>query len=230
MCVVCEFKKRSLTYPQARSIMDFDDEFTRKTFNFESVHEYYYQASCYHFLPSVARPTLCLNALDDPIVPDKVIPYSQLAANPHIILATTKFGGHLGWFQNRLFPRRWFAPPVAEFLAALARADLSMQQDSQKDSQEKSGYISQGTSPIKSFFPSPSKPPVANQSVQTQPPAQREDRSSALQYLVSLLGGGPERGAQQQQMMLHPSRQAAGKIASVLLLFSLLLGYWARRR
>jgi predicted alpha/beta-fold hydrolase len=211
--------------------MDFDDEFTRKTFKFESVHEYYYQASCYHFLPSIVRPTLCLNALDDPIVPDKVIPYSQLAANPHIILATTKSGGHLGWYQNRFFPRRWFAPPVAEFLAALARADLSMAQENRRNSKEQSESRSRETLPVKSSsFTSPSKPPVANQSVQTtQPSAQREDRSSTLQYLISLLGG-PAQGAQQQQMMLHPSRQATGKLASVLLLFSLLLGYWARRR
>jgi predicted alpha/beta-fold hydrolase len=104
--------------------MDFDEEFTRKTFQFESVHEYYYHGSCYHYLPTIKRPTLCLNALDDPIVPDHVIPYSQLSSNPWIVLATTPRGGHLGWYSNWLIPKRWYAEPVSEFFIALVKVGV----------------------------------------------------------------------------------------------------------
>ena len=106
---------------QSKTIMDFDERFTRKTFDFDSVHDYYYQASCYHYLPQIKRPTLCLNALDDPIVPGKVIPFSQLLANPWILLATTQMGGHLGWYQNWFYTKRWHGEPLADFISALLK-------------------------------------------------------------------------------------------------------------
>ena len=38
-----------------------------------------------------------LNATDDPVIDAGVAPKDAIAANPHIILAETTSGGHLGW-------------------------------------------------------------------------------------------------------------------------------------
>ena len=45
-------------------------------------------------------PLLCVNALDDPIAPKEAIPreaFGPAGGNPHLMLATTPTGGHLGW-------------------------------------------------------------------------------------------------------------------------------------
>ncbi|KAI8918081.1 Alpha/Beta hydrolase protein, partial [Entophlyctis helioformis] len=112
----------------AKYLVDFDEACTRRAFNFRSADEYYRHASCAQHVPDVAIPTLLFSALDDPIAPPELIPYRESRANPHVILATTAHGGHLGWFdgtsiQNILFPgRRWFAKPVAEFAKAILLA------------------------------------------------------------------------------------------------------------
>lgn len=54
----------------------------------------------------VVTPLLCLNNEDDPFIPDELPDAAGTAAltsnaNPHIIAARTKRGGHLGWLQVR---------------------------------------------------------------------------------------------------------------------------------
>jgi predicted alpha/beta-fold hydrolase len=59
--------------------------------------------------------------MDDPVVTSEVIPWQEIKSNPNVILATTKFGGHIGWFKGgNLFPKeRWFPTPVREFIHAI---------------------------------------------------------------------------------------------------------------
>ena len=81
----------------AKSIRDFDEAITRRSFGFSSVDEYYkYSGSC-HRLPKVTIPLLCIQAEDDPIAPDRAVPYEAIRESPHAILAVSKAGGHLGW-------------------------------------------------------------------------------------------------------------------------------------
>lgn len=59
-----------------------------------------------------------------------MIPYYEIKSNPHIILATTKRGGHLGWFRcglDNIVPKeRWFPKPVGEFIHAIMESHLSL--------------------------------------------------------------------------------------------------------
>ncbi|WFD42160.1 hypothetical protein MPSI1_000799 [Malassezia psittaci] len=89
-------------------------------FPFESAEDYYMHASPANVLHKIARPTLALNADDDPIVPLKELDSVHIALkkNPNLILAHSKHGGHLGWFAS-LSAVRWVHNPVGEFLAAL---------------------------------------------------------------------------------------------------------------
>lgn len=63
---------------------------------------------------------MLLTALDDPIANWETVPYHEVEVNPHIILATTDKGGHIGWFELAgLKPKRWAHKPVSEFINAI---------------------------------------------------------------------------------------------------------------
>jgi predicted alpha/beta-fold hydrolase len=106
----------------AKSIMEFDAAATAKSFGFKTVHEYYRFGSSAQDIPYITTPCLFLTALDDPISNSEVIPYYEIKSNPNAILATTKTGGHLGWFSynGSFIPgTRWFQKPVSEFIHAI---------------------------------------------------------------------------------------------------------------
>ncbi|KAH6573915.1 hypothetical protein BASA50_004488 [Batrachochytrium salamandrivorans] len=112
-------------------MVDFDEACTRRAFNYHTVEEYYRQASSAQYIPSIAIPMLMLSACDDPVANFEVLPWRECLYNPHVVLATTSRGGHLGWFEaswsNFLLPgRRWFAKPVGEFIKAILEANLSL--------------------------------------------------------------------------------------------------------
>jgi len=111
---------------KSKTLAEFDELFTRRVFNFESLGSSYHNASCYHVLKDITCPTLCLNAKDDPIVPDRIIPYSELMANPNILLAVTERGGHIGWYENWLRPRRWFSDSVSEFAGIILQVFVAL--------------------------------------------------------------------------------------------------------
>jgi predicted alpha/beta-fold hydrolase len=62
---------------------------------------------------------LCLNALDDPIAAPECIPYDEIKTNPNVVLATTDYGGHIGWFEHNKKPIRWMVKPLTEFIIAM---------------------------------------------------------------------------------------------------------------
>lgn len=104
---------------QAKFIYEFDDRLTRKSFKFRTVHEYYRQASSAQYVPDIRIPMLLFSAVDDPIAPRPGIPFFEVKENPHVILALTAQGGHLGWFEGAIKPKRWFAKPVGEYISAI---------------------------------------------------------------------------------------------------------------
>ncbi|WFC98076.1 hypothetical protein MYAM1_000798 [Malassezia yamatoensis] len=91
-------------------------------FPFGSAEDYYMHASPANVLHRIARPTLAVNADDDPIVPLKELDsvHTALKENPNLILAHSRNGGHLGWFAS-LSAVRWVHNPVGEYLTALNR-------------------------------------------------------------------------------------------------------------
>ncbi|KAG8887098.1 hypothetical protein FRB98_000568 [Tulasnella sp. 332] len=89
---------------------------------FRSADAYYLWAGGHWKLPGIQVPFLAINSVDDPIVAE--IPYEIASKNPWVCLTTTRFGGHIGWFEGPLFgrkgepPHRWMKKPVLEWFAA----------------------------------------------------------------------------------------------------------------
>lgn len=106
----------------AQTIREFDDLVTRPMGDYDTVNDYYRDASSSVVIKKVRVPLLCFNAIDDPISPAESIPYDEIKINPNVVLATTQHGGHLGWFEGIWSPTRWVVKPLAEFIVAMFEA------------------------------------------------------------------------------------------------------------
>ncbi|KAJ3152066.1 hypothetical protein HDU86_005911 [Geranomyces michiganensis] len=115
----------------SRFLYEFDDAFTSKLFGFRTVHEYYRMASSAQYVPDIKVPFLIFTALDDPIVEPEVLPTFETLANPHVVMAATRHGGHIGWYTGTLNPEQWINNPIGEFIGAVFEAHKSLSPEEQ---------------------------------------------------------------------------------------------------
>ncbi|QEL55925.1 YheT family hydrolase [Chromobacterium paludis] len=97
---------------RARTFIEFDDLVTAPLHGFGTALNYWTQASSKPKLASIARPTLVLNARNDPFLPESALPEpSQVSATVtldfpedggHVGFATGPFPGHIDWLPQRL--------------------------------------------------------------------------------------------------------------------------------
>lgn len=97
-----------------RTIADFDHLITAPLNGFKDGHEYWSACSSATFLSSIRRPTLLLNAKDDPFFPGESLPHEQVSLNPQLTADFPDSGGHVGfitgdsplhavsWAENRI--------------------------------------------------------------------------------------------------------------------------------
>lgn len=102
---------------RARTLWDFDDQFTAPVHGFRDAADYYARASSLPFLASIRLPTLLLNARDDPFLPEDVLDHVVAVAqgNQYLQVEFPDRGGHVG-FTAGAFP--WNAWYYAEWRAA----------------------------------------------------------------------------------------------------------------
>jgi predicted alpha/beta-fold hydrolase len=94
----------------------FDELVTAPLNGFASAAHYYAQCSSGPILHRICRPTLLLNAKDDPLAPTPV-PFEALA-NPNLSVVATEKGGHVGFVSGTLFrPRYWAEQQALDFLS-----------------------------------------------------------------------------------------------------------------
>ena len=59
-----------------------------------------------------------LHSSDDPIIPFDCVPVDECEANPNVITAITKKGGHVCYFMGPDGKKRWYTYAAADFLNA----------------------------------------------------------------------------------------------------------------
>ncbi|XP_062098651.1 embryogenesis-associated protein EMB8-like isoform X2 [Humulus lupulus] len=104
---------------KSRTIRDFDDHATRLVGKFETVDTYYRRCSSAGYVGNVSIPLLCVSALDDPVCTREAIPWDECRTNKNVVLATTKHGGHLAFFEGLTAARLWWVRATGEFLRVL---------------------------------------------------------------------------------------------------------------
>uniref|UniRef100_A0A7N5JTU6 Phospholipase ABHD3 n=1 Tax=Ailuropoda melanoleuca TaxID=9646 RepID=A0A7N5JTU6_AILME len=90
---------------KAKSIREFDKRFTSVMFGYQTIDDYYTDASPNRRLKSVGIPVLCLNSVDDVFSPSHAIPIETAKQNPNVALVLTSYGGHIGFLEG-IWPRQ----------------------------------------------------------------------------------------------------------------------------
>ena len=99
---------------QVRTLKQFDERFTAPAHGFAGADDYYYRSSAIRVIDRIRIPTLIIHAEDDPFIPFAPLKDPAVVNNPHILLAGTAQGGHVGfisadpnhedsfWAENRI--------------------------------------------------------------------------------------------------------------------------------
>jgi len=88
-----------------KSLMEFDNLYTAPIHGFENAIDYYEQCSSIGFIESIERPTLIVNAMNDPFLSGDCYP-SHLHVHPYLKFEYPGRGGHVGFAlfnQNGLY-------------------------------------------------------------------------------------------------------------------------------
>ena len=83
----------------ARTFAEFDDWVTAPLHGFESMQDYYDRCSSVNYLKGIDKPTLIINAYDDPFMTRDVIP-GEDQLSEHVTLEVSDFGGHVGFING----------------------------------------------------------------------------------------------------------------------------------
>ncbi len=84
---------------KARTFAEFDDSVTAPLHGFDGKQDYYDRCSSVHFLNGIRKPTLIINALDDPFMTRSVIPEPERLSE-HVTLEIAEAGGHVGFING----------------------------------------------------------------------------------------------------------------------------------
>ncbi len=102
-----------------QTLPEFDDLVTGPVHGFKHAADYWARSSSAAFLPRIRRPTLLVNAKDDPFLPAVALPVRAVSENSFLRAEFPTSGGHLGFLEGRWpwAPIAWAEVRAAEFLA-----------------------------------------------------------------------------------------------------------------
>lgn len=102
-----------------RTFREFDREVTARLNGFQDEMEYWTLSSSARYLKDIRIPSLLVHAEDDPFFPGKFLPHEIIRESPHLSLALSRRGGHVGFLSGR-FPHAqepWLEKTVLSFFA-----------------------------------------------------------------------------------------------------------------
>lgn len=94
----------------------FDDMFTGPLHGFKNADDYYLKSSSLFFLKNIKVPTLIVNAINDPFLPESCYPIDLLKEHKYIWLETPTHGGHVGFMPAARDGSYWSDRRAFEFI------------------------------------------------------------------------------------------------------------------
>lgn len=110
---------------QLTTFQEFDDRYTAPLHGFRDAEDYWQQCSSKRFIDRIRRPTLIVNALDDPFLSPGCFPGAAVRNNPQVVLETPAHGGHVGFVSTvRGEPGHyWSEIRAADHLRAISKTN-----------------------------------------------------------------------------------------------------------
>jgi uncharacterized protein len=97
---------------------DFDEFFSAPLNDFKDAADFYEKASAKNFMAGIAIPTLLVQAINDPILPQSCYPKALCEKHPHVHLEMPQHGGHVGfWKPGKEFA--WSEERALDFIGKL---------------------------------------------------------------------------------------------------------------
>ena len=77
----------------------FDEVVTARVHGFQSAQDYWARSSCKQFMATIKRPTLVINAINDPFLPPDALAGADEVSD-HVTLEYPNTGGHVGFLSS----------------------------------------------------------------------------------------------------------------------------------
>jgi predicted alpha/beta-fold hydrolase len=97
-------------------LLTFDEHFTAPIHGFKGALDYYQSCSSLYVLDRIEIPTLILNALNDPFLPQACYPYEILKSHKYVSFETPARGGHVGFCSLNGSEFYWSEKRAYEFI------------------------------------------------------------------------------------------------------------------
>lgn len=101
---------------QAKTFAQYDRLVTAPLGGFADERDYWARSSSGPLLPQIRRPTLLINALNDPFIPASALPRAAIAESRWLEAAFVPEGGHVGFLEGPSGARSWAEVRAVEFL------------------------------------------------------------------------------------------------------------------
>ena len=98
------------------NLRTFDNIYTGPLHGFKNADDYYAKSSSLYFLDTIKTPTLIVNALNDPFLPNECYPIERLKEHTFIWLETPAHGGHVGFMPAAKDGSYWTERRAYEFI------------------------------------------------------------------------------------------------------------------
>ncbi|XP_037805874.1 abhydrolase domain-containing protein 2 isoform X1 [Lucilia sericata] len=108
----------------AATLPELDEAYTRRVHNFPTTTDLYRWSSSLHYFDKIEKPMIFINAKDDPLVPEDLLPpIKNFAASRHkTCYVELAHGGHLGFYEGGLIypnPVTWLDRTLISMIGAL---------------------------------------------------------------------------------------------------------------
>ncbi len=102
-----------------RTFLEFDDRYTAPIHGFRDAEDYWERSSCRPFLRSIMRPTLLINAVNDPFLGPGCYPREEAEGSEFFQFECPAAGGHVGFPTRGAGGEYWSESRAVEFLGEI---------------------------------------------------------------------------------------------------------------
>lgn len=103
-------------YHLIRNFQQFDDRYTAPLNGFRDAADYWQQSSCIHYLDTIRRPALLVNARNDSFLSKECYPVAVADRHPFLFLEMPEKGGHVGFIEFNREQTYWLEKRAVEFI------------------------------------------------------------------------------------------------------------------